>query len=180
MTQKVLLNALDKLDKQNIWAFNINMLRLYFYENSDQALAVALGRHTKSNLITRVCRGIYSNPRAKSTPKYPLEALACIIRSGEQFYLSLETLLSESGHISQMPNRLTFMTTGRTQTFQTPYGILEFVHSQRDPKDFLNGCSYNNERKIWIASAQKALRDAKRTGRSLDLINLEGIANGTV
>ncbi len=58
--------------------------------------------------------------------KYYLNYIAPIIRPAERFYLSLETLLFEVCYISQMPNRLTFMTTGRSQIFNTPYGILKF------------------------------------------------------
>lgn len=172
MTQSELLHALDELDKQGIWAFRINILKLYFPK--DKSLSVLLGRHVKANIIKKVSRGIYANPRAKSTPNFPLEALVSILKPGEQHYLSLESMLSEAGYISQMPNRLTFMTTGRSQTFKTSYGILEFIHSERDPKKFLEQCYYDNEKKIWIASSQKALRDLNRTNRSKDLVNIKG------
>ena len=177
MNRLELQKALDKFDKKRIWAFSIHLLKLYFPH--DKTIAVSLNRHIEAKIIDKATRGIYINPRATSRPKYPLEALASIIRPAEQFYLSLETLLSEVGYISQMPNRLTFMTTGRSQTFNTPYGILELVHSSRSQKDFLKDCTFNEDRNIWIASSQKALRDSNRTRRSIDLID-KGAFNGTI
>ncbi|MDD4969763.1 MAG: hypothetical protein PHT07_10090 [Paludibacter sp.] len=176
MTQLELQKALDFLDRQNVWAFSINMIELLFPNEAKHTIAISLSRHSKSGLVTNVCRGVYANPRASCVPQFTAEALSSIIRTGEQSYLSLETVLSESGYLSQMPNRLTFMSTGRSQTFVTPYGIIEFVHSKSDKKNFLNDCRYDESRGVWIASTKKASMDIKKTRRSLDLIDWEELA----
>jgi predicted transcriptional regulator of viral defense system len=176
MTRLELQNALDKIDKQNVWAFSLNLIQMLFPLESVHTIAISLSRHVKSGIITQACRGVYTNPRSSSVPSYSAEALAYIIRPGEQFYLSLETALSEAGYLSQMPNRLTFMTTGRSQTFNTPYGIIEFVHSGASRLTFLHDCEYDDRRGIWIATTRKAANDAKKTRRSLDLIDWDELA----
>lgn len=176
MTRLQLQAILDQLESQEVWAFSLNMVKFFCQNESEHTIAVSLSRHVKSGIIKQVCRGVYANPRSGCIPDYSTEALAWIIRSGEQFYLSLETVLSESGYLSQMPNRLTFMTTGRSQIFNTPFGILEFIHSKADRKSFLKGCEYDEKRGIWVASVAKAAVDAKKTKRSIDLIDWEDLA----
>ena len=54
------------------------------------------------------------------------------MRRGEYSYISLETMLSEYGAISQVPiDRLTVMTTGRKGEYETPFGVIEFTHTKR-------------------------------------------------
>lgn len=177
MTRLQLQEALDRLDKQNVWAFSINMIGLLFPDEPSHTIAISLSRHAKTGIITQVCRGVYANPRSSCSPDFQAEHLVQIIRPGDQSYLSLESVLSEAGYLSQMPNRLTFITTGRSQTFDTPYGIIEFVHSRTDRKTFLDDCEYDDARGVWIASIQKAAADAKKTRRSLDLIDWPELKN---
>lgn len=176
MTQLELQRALDYIDQQNVWAFSINLIELLFPNEVKHTIAISLSRHSKSGIITNVCRGVYANPRATCVPPFAAETLSSIIRPGDQSYLSLETVLSESGYLSQMPNRLTFMTTGRSQTFVTPYGIIEYVHSKTDRRNFLNDCEYNEARGIWVASVKKAAADVKKTHRSIDLVDWDDLA----
>lgn len=168
MTQTQLLEMLDFFDSKHIWAFNVNNIFMFFFKEDKKSIQVALNRHTKNGIIIQCARGIYANPRGKK-PLFYLEALASVIRDNATFYLSLETLLSESGLISQIPNRMTFISTGRSQTFFTPYGIIEFVHSTRNAKDFLSNCFFDKDRNIYIANEQQAIDDIYRHNRSIDL-----------
>lgn len=171
MTQKALIDVLDLADKNGIWAFGIEFLRMYFPNETKASLNIAIKRHTDSGLLVNICRNFYANPRAKSMPANPLYSLPQLLRSSEQFYLSLETALSDCGLISQMPNRLVFMTSGRSQEFRTPYGIVEFVHSRRKLLSFYEHCEYDKNYGFYVANPKKAFRDAMRTGRSIDLID---------
>jgi hypothetical protein len=68
------------------------------------------------------------------------------------------------------------MTTGAGKTFNTPYGIIEFVHSKRNPKTFLEETVFDAERGIHVALDRRAIDDLKNTGRSLDLLGEHGVA----
>lgn len=168
MTQKDLLKMLDYFDSLSMWSFSLGHIKMYFKDNDEKSIRVMLNRHCKNGIITQCVRGIYVNPRGKK-PLFYLEALASTIRDNATFYLSLETLLSELGLISQMPNRMTFVSKGRSQTFFTPYGIIEFVHSSRSAQGFLNNCFFDKDRNIYIASQQQAISDIYRHNRSVDL-----------
>lgn len=177
MTRQKFSKFLDTIDKNGIWSFGIELVKMYFPDTPDRTLIIALKRHCDSGLIVNICRGYYANPRARSFPSMPLYTLPTLLRSNEQFYLSLETALSDYGLISQMPNRLVFMTTGRSQVFTTPYGIIEFVHSARKVSNFYTNCTLEKRFGFYIADPKKAIRDAKRTKRSTDLIDFEEYKN---
>lgn len=168
MTQGKLLEMLDSFDRLGMWAFKLQHIRMFFNHEDDRSLQVALNRHIKNNIIQKCSRGVYVNPRG-TKPLFCLENLAVTIRDSSTFYLSLESRLSEEGLISQIPNRLTFISQDRSQVFKTPYGIIEFVHSSRDAQDFLKDCFFDTDRKIYVASQEKAIDDIYRHNRSIDL-----------
>jgi predicted transcriptional regulator of viral defense system len=168
-----LLKTLDYLDAKGVWCFDVKMFNLFFPQESKQVRNVSLNRHVESGIIVNVCRGFYANPRARSKPNFALPKLAYILRPREVFYLSYEAALSDYGIISQMPNRLTFATTGRTGEYDTPYGILEFTHSNRDATTFLKDCTYYEDYGVYYANPRKAVRDAVRANRNVGLIDFD-------
>ncbi|RQR11325.1 type IV toxin-antitoxin system AbiEi family antitoxin [Burkholderia stagnalis] len=173
MQVRKLITALDKWDNAGIWAFSSATLALIFREEP-RAMLKALARHQKAGLIEHIARGLYVNPRARSLPPDVLSALVSFLRPWSFNYLSLESALSEAGWISQIPSRLTLMTTGRTQTFKTPYGTLEFVHTAQKEDQLQDELVFDSRRQLPVATVKRALRDLKRVGRNLDLVrNLE-------
>ncbi len=138
-------------------------------------LAVLLSRAAKGGLLKRVCRGIYLYP----VPDYPAGNLlfhaAARLRAGEFNYLSLETVLSDAGVISQVPmNWISLMTSGRSHVVDCgDYGHIEFVHTAQRPDDLDGELAYDVERHLWRASVRQALRDMKVTRRSLELVDEE-------
>jgi predicted transcriptional regulator of viral defense system len=138
-------------------------------------LAVLLSRATKSGLLRRICRGIYHYP----LPDYPRSNLlfhaAARLRASEFNYLSLETVLSEEGVISQLPmNWITLMSSGRSHVVNCgDHGNIEFVHTAQRPEEIAGELSYDVEKHLWRASVRQSLRDMKATRRSLDLVNGE-------
>ena len=73
-----------------------------------------LNRLIRAGILKRACRGIYANPQAHSFNGRVIERIAQALRPGKFSYVSLESMLSEYGEISQIPvDRLTVMTTGR-------------------------------------------------------------------
>lgn len=169
MTQMQCLKMLDFLEKNDKWLFDIPFVCGYLATNNTQAVKIYLSRFCKIGLIDRIARGLYANPRTTKQDLYRLEKIATYLRDKISFYLSLEYLLSEQGLISQIPNRLTFITSGRSQTFFTKYGILEFVHTSRDKHKLLDNCYFDEERGLWIANTEQAINDIYRHRRFVDL-----------
>lgn len=138
-------------------------------------LPVLLSRATKAGLLKRVCRGIYFYP----VPEYPTGNLlfhaAARLRAGEFNYISLETVLSDAGVISQLPmNWISLMTSGRSHVVDCgDYGNIEFVHTAQLPEDIGGELSYDAERHLWRASVRQAMRDMKATRRSMELVDEE-------
>ena len=134
-----------------------------------------LSRATKAGLLKRVCRGIYLYP----VPDYPTGHLlfhaAARLRAGEFNYISLETVLSDAGVISQVPmNWICIMTSGRSHVVDCgDYGHIEFVRTAQRPDDVRADLTYDPDRHLWRASVRQALRDMKATRRSLDLVDEE-------
>ena len=138
-------------------------------------LAVLLSRATKAGLLKRVCKGIYLYP----VPDYPAGNLlfhaAARLRAGEFNYLSLETVLSDAGVISQVPmNWISLMTSGRSHVVDcSDYGHIEFVHTEQRPNELSAELTYDADRHLWRASVKQAMRDMKATRRSLELVDEE-------
>ncbi len=110
------------------------------------------------------------NPRARSMPVEPLLALVSIMRPFDFSYLSLESVLSDAGWISQIAMTYTLMSTGRSSVFKTPYGVLEFTHTSRpaEPPDV----DFDRSRGIYVATPQRAYKDLGYVGRNLGLVEL--------
>jgi predicted transcriptional regulator of viral defense system len=141
-------------------------------------LAGLLSRATKTGLLERVCRGIY----LYSVPDYPRGHLlfhaAARLRAGEFNYISLETVLSDAGVISQVPmNWISIMTSGRSHVVNCgAYGHIEFVHTAKRPATVSEELAYDPDRRLWRASVRQAVRDMKATRRSLELVDEEALS----
>ena len=138
-------------------------------------LAVLLSRATKAGLLKRVSRGIYFYPVQGYTAGNLLVHAAARLRAGEFNYISLETVLSDAGVISQVPmNWISLMTSGRSHVVDCgDHGHIEFVHTAQQPADIAGELFYDAERHLWRASVAQALRDMKSTRRSMELVDEE-------
>jgi predicted transcriptional regulator of viral defense system len=138
-------------------------------------LAVLLSRATNASLLKRVCRGIYLYPVPGYAAGNLLFHTAARLRAGEFNYISLETVLSDAGVISQVPmNWISLMTSGRSHVVDCgDYGHIEFVHTAQRPEDISGELTYDAERHLWRASVRQALRDMKATRRNMELVDEE-------
>lgn len=165
------IRALQRVDDQyGQWAFRASDFMALFPHLAPGSLRVALHKAVRRGLLVRAAAGLYVNPFARALPENVLEALVDQLHPESFNYLSLETVLSEAGYISQLPSRLTAMTTGRSGTFGTPYGTIEFTHTARSEDALRKAVTWDRERKVHVAPPDIALRDLKRVGRNLDLI----------
>jgi predicted transcriptional regulator of viral defense system len=171
-----LLQTLWLLDKHKVFVFTLNDVRNWFANESNQTLKAALARYVKQGIIEHLCRGVYLHSHAKSRNAYVLEYTAKALRRGHYNYISLESLLSAAGVISQVPlSVLTVVTTGRSQIYQTKYGTIEFTHTKRPVKDILLGTYTADENPLRLAKVDKALDDLKRVKRNTHLIDVDEV-----
>ena len=114
------------------------------------------------------------NALSRRSRRYLIEEIAACMRRGEYSYVSLESALSEFGAISQVPvSRITIMTTGRSGLIETRYGDIEFTHTPRPVRDILDSTLVMEDRPLRIAGIEAALRDLKRVGRNLHMVDMD-------
>lgn len=172
MTQMQLLKKLDEWDEKGSWGLTMDRFYMYFHNESKESIKKALVRHEQSGLLERICKGIYANPRALSKTRVynKLAYISNFIRDKGLSYLSLETVLSENNIISQSPNRYTFISKGQSRVFYTPYGIIEYTHTKRKTQNLHSNCYFDENREIWVAKTQQAIKDAFEFNRCVDLL----------
>ncbi|ENO8809589.1 hypothetical protein ACCE85_001575 [Photobacterium damselae] len=172
MKQSEAIKRLHEWDIKGRYVYQHRDLRKMFHEDADRAFNESLKRLVKNGILERAARGVYvysfSNKRKSGQT---LELIAKTLRRGEYNYISLESALSEYGIISQIPiDRLTIMTTGRKGEYKTSYGVIEFTHTKRSVTDILDNI-HSVGRSLRMASKQAAVRDLKRIGRNIYLLN---------
>lgn len=169
------IKKLLEYDKRGRCVFTKSDLAKIFHQDSERALRAGVKRLQDDGLLTRMINGVYLFNLAHSNGSDTLEQIAKTIRRGEYNYISLESALSELGHISQIPvDRLTVMTTGRSGEFKTPLGTIEFTHTKRNPLDILENTRLVG-RPLRLATKKTAYRDLKRVGRNTHLVSQEGL-----
>ena len=132
----------------------------------------SLKRMVNDRLLQRVARGLYVNPAASSKNRWIAEEIAKALRPGHLSYVSLESILSEYGVISQIPvNRMTVMTTGASGLISTPYGTIEFTHTKRGAAQIVKNTMADKARPLRIATKRAAIRDLLRVGRNANMID---------
>lgn len=172
MNQARAAEVLRHWDRKGRYVFTRKALARLFPQDSPKTFAEGLNRLVKAGLLTRACRGVYVNPHAHSFDSRVIERIAQALRPGHFNYVSLESMLSEYGEISQIPvDRLTVMTTGRKGVYETPYGVIEFTHTGRPVADILSHIQQVEGRPLRIAGRKAAWRDLKRVGRNVRMVN---------
>lgn len=174
-TIRYLRDWLDQNANSEHYLFSSKDFRALFPNLSVSALKTLLSRAVTSGYLERVCRGLYLYTKAMPSHGLLLSHAAARLRANEFNYISLETALCDIGIISQIPmNWITIMSSGRSNIISCgKYGTIEFVHSEKKPRDVMDQLTYDASCKLWRASADLALRDMKRTRRNIDLIDWE-------
>ena len=175
MTRLEALRVLNEWAEKGHYVFTKHDLAKLFPQDNSKTLEVGLKRLTKAGILKNICRGIYVNEQASCFDRFTIEHIARALRRGKFNYVSLESILSEYGSISQIPiGRLTVMTTGRKGVYNTSYGVIEFTHTKRSVSDIQRSIKTDPQRPLRIATEKTALRDLKRVGRNTKLIIDEG------
>jgi predicted transcriptional regulator of viral defense system len=174
MNKNQAIKALRDWDKRGRYVFTKHDLSKIFSGDNAKTLSEGLQRLVKSDVLIRACRGVYVNIHAACSDAYTIEHIAKALRPGEYNYVSLESILSEYGVISQIPvDRLTVMTTGREGVHKTSFGTIEFTHTKRSYIAIIEGIITVQNRPLRIASIEAAWRDLKRVGRNINMVNYE-------
>ena len=171
------LDILNSWDKQGRYVFTKSDLAKLINEPTN-LLNKTLERLTDQHVLIRVARGVYVFRYSAHVGAYTIEEIAQVLRRSEYNYVSLESALSEWGTISQVPiDRITVMTTGRKGEFRTPFGVIEFTHTENSPEYILANTIRRDPHPLPIASEQLALKNQLRVGRNIDLIEEAQWAN---
>ncbi|MDR1183995.1 MAG: hypothetical protein LBK67_04285 [Coriobacteriales bacterium] len=162
---------LDAWDKQGRYVYSARDLALLFHE-SNATLKQTLKRLARSGLLFHAARDVYVYTYSKNRSAYTIEVIAHSLRRTEYNYVSYESALSEYGVISQVPiDRITVATTGRKGEFKTPFGVIEFTHTARNPVEIIEHTIERQPHPLRIATPAFALRNLMDSGRSFDLVD---------
>jgi hypothetical protein len=182
MNLKTLQTRLADLEsKTKTPVFSLAQARVVFPEDKDQVLRNSLGRHTRAGYLEKVTTGIWFNRFSayRSVPVLPM--VVALLRPYDFNYVSLETILSEESIISQqMFGYLTVMTTGKKNTFRTPYGTIEFITTRRDPRELLRDTIPMSGLPLRRATIRRAWGDLKRVGRNVGMVDKEALDQALV
>ena len=172
---KQLANILDSLADEVHYLFSLRDLRATISGQSQAAFKALIGRAEKNGLLRRVCRGLYLYPRVNYPAGLVLYHAAARLRANEFNYISLESVLSDAGVISQIPmNWVTLMSSGRSYIFDCgDFGHIEFIHTKKLPGSIVSQISYDSRCRLWRASVKLAIRDMALARRNVDLIDWE-------
>ena len=178
MKKMALFRKLSELDKRGVYVLARRDLEKLFPEEGEKAMEKSLQRMVADGLLQRVAKGLYVNPAATSKNRWIAEEIAKALRPGSLSYVSLESILSEYGVISQIPvSRMTVMTTGKSGTVETPYGTIEFTHTKRRVVEIIKRTLFTKGRPLRIATKQAAVRDLLRVGHNANMIDQKEIDN---
>src|SRR5712672_4499635 len=132
MKRRDLNEKLSQADAAGVWAFTPPSFSALMGGVDPAYLKLMMKRLADQGVLVRAARGIYVNPHARSRPVDARRGLLRFLRPREINYVSLESKLSEAGVISQITTVLTCMTTGSPGRFETPWGAIEFTHTDRE------------------------------------------------
>jgi hypothetical protein len=175
MKRRDLNDKLAQADVAGVWAFTPSSFSALMGGVDPAYLKLMMKRLADQGTLIRAARGIYVNPHARSRPADVRRGLLRFLRPREISYVSLESKLSEAGVISQIASALTCMTTGSPGWFETPWGAVEFIHTDR--KIQVGTDVVVQDDGTPEATIRAAVRDLRRVGRSLDLIDAEILAD---
>lgn len=166
---------LRKWDREGRYVFTRSDLAKILDESSPNTLSATLQRLVKAGILVRAAHNTYIFGESTRPGSTVLEEIALSLRRGEYVYESYESALSQWGIISQIPiDRLTLATTGRSGTYKTPYGVIEFTHTSSNPKTIVENTVERPGHPVPIANQEFALKNLKRAKRNIEMID-EGL-----
>lgn len=168
-----LTRTLAEVASAQHYLFALSDLRAAVPDTSSSAFRSLLSRAVRDGLLTRVCRGLYLYGKADYPRGMVLFHAAARLRAGAFNYLSLETVLSDAGVISQIPiNWITLISSARSNVIRCgDWGTIEYVHTDKQADAVQGELHYDRRCGLWRATVALAMQDMRATRRNLDLID---------
>ncbi|MBQ4438492.1 hypothetical protein II898_06410 [bacterium] len=123
-------------------------------------------------MLERICKGIYLYTKTDYDSSLILFKVAAKLRANNMNYVSLETVLSQSGVISQqLLGWITVMTTGRSGIIRCGrFGTVELIHTAKNFDKIMPELRLDRVTGMFWASEKLALQDMKDCKRPTDLV----------
>ena len=170
---RILSDTLERLADRDHYLFTLRDLHAILPDHSFSAFKTLVSRASRTGTLKHLCRNLYIYEKAGVPRDKVLFHAAARLRAGCFNYLSLETVLSDSGRISQIPfSWITLMTSGRSgQVRCGSFGTIEFVHTAKTPARLAPGLAWDQDCRLWRASDDLAIADMRATRRPMDLVD---------
>jgi predicted transcriptional regulator of viral defense system len=169
------IKQLAHYDKTGRYVYVKRDLSKVFETASENTLNQMLKRLIAQGVLIRAAQGVYVFAQSAHLSPTTVEDVAIALRPGEYIFESLESALSQWGRISQIPSdRITLVTTGRKGEHRTPYGVIEFTHTNSSPLEIIKNTIRRPHHPLPIATEEYALANLKRTGRNLNMVQEKG------
>ena len=140
-------------------------------ESCSPAFIKFLADAVKRGLLRRVAKGLYESTLTPPEPESAIYKIIKKLRGGVLNYISLESQLSHAGDISQLVmDRVTVITKGRSGTFSTPYGVIEFIHTKKPIHQIAPNLYFDPDIKMYRATSEQAIADLKHCNRNLHML----------
>lgn len=125
----------------------------------------------KKGILRRLASGVFESTLTPPDPSTAIYQIIKKLRSGVLNYISLESQLSYTGDISQVVmDRVTVMTKGRSGTFITPYGVIEFTHTKKPIATIAPNLYFDNDITMYRAKTAQAIADLKDCNRNVHML----------
>lgn len=168
LLKEVLENNTDKTH----FLFSVQDFYAIFPDFTEENLRMLLSRASQKGILERVCKGIYFYPKSGYDSSTVLFKVASKLRANSFNYVSLETVLSNSGAISQqLLGWITVMTTGRSGMNNCGrFGTVELIHTAKSQEKIMSHLRLDLQTGLWWADEELALQDMKDAKRNMGLI----------
>ena len=167
-----LKEALEKNSDETHFLFSFQDFYPLFPDFTEENLRMLLSRSSQKGILERICKGIYLYPKSGYDSSTVLFKVASKLRADNFNYVSLETVLSLTGTISQqLLGWITVMTTGRSGKINCGrFGTVELIHTAKSQEKIMPHLRLDKQTGMWWADEKLALQDMKDTKRDTDLI----------